>query len=77
MSLQSAFGGGLVQASNKLKFEVRPFETVTVSGLVRKVRGIKSAVTEQSEKASNKIGVCPSVVAMGKPGNMLECQCAF
>ena len=64
---QSGYSG-LVRSTNKIKLELQPFETVTVSGLVRKERGIESAVTEQTEKASSKIGVCPRVVAMDKPG---------
>ena len=40
--------GGLVRSTNKIKHELQPFETVTVSGLVRKERGIESAVAECS-----------------------------
>ena len=63
MFLQSGFRG-LVWSTNKIKLELQSFETVTVSGLVRKERGIESA--EQTEKASSKIAVCPRVVAMEK-----------
>lgn len=61
LSLQNAFVG-LVKSTNKKEFEIRPLETVTVSGFVRKNKSIETAVTETSEKASRKIGVCPRVV---------------
>ena len=36
--------------------------------MIRKQKDTESAVTEQSENASSKIGVCPRVVALNKPG---------
>ena len=70
--------GGLVKLTNKIKLELQPFETIAFSGLVRKQMVIDSAVSEQTEKTSNKIGVCPRVVAMDKPGkNARVSVCVF
>ena len=44
-------------------------ETVTISGFVRKGRNVETAVTEQTEGASSKIGVCPRVDSLDKVGN--------
>ena len=44
-------------------------ETVTISEFVRKCRNVETAVTEQTEGASSKIGVCPRVVSLDKVGN--------
>ena len=43
-------------------------ETITISGLVRKKKHVESAVTGPTEGASNKLGVCPRVVVLNKPG---------
>ena len=43
-------------------------EVKTVSDLVRKQKETKSAITEQADTASSKIGVCPRVVAVSKDG---------
>ena len=43
-------------------------EVRTVSGFVRKQKEAESAITEQAENASSKIGVCPRVVAVNKAG---------
>lgn len=67
LSLHSGFVGS-VRSTNKTSFNVQPFESITVSGLVRKQKETESAVTEQSEKASSKIGVCPRVVKLNRQG---------
>ena len=67
LSLQNAFVG-LVKSTNKKEFEIRPLETVTESGFVRKNKLIETAVTESSEKGSSKIRVCPRVVSMTATG---------
>ncbi|MEW8544528.1 MAG: reverse transcriptase family protein, partial [Candidatus Thiodiazotropha sp.] len=43
-------------------------ETVTLSGIVRKRKEVETAVTESTDKASSRIGVCPRVVALDKAG---------
>lgn len=37
-------------------------------GLVRKKRKVETAITENTETASSRIGVCPRVVALDKTG---------
>ena len=49
-------------------------QTVTVSGLVRKKDNVEAAVTEQTQDASNRIGVCPRVVSLEKNGNYQRVQ---
>ena len=60
--------GGIVRSTNKHPLELQPFETITVSGQVRKHRDIESVVTEATDTASSRIGVCPRVVTLSKPG---------
>ena len=43
-------------------------ETITLSGLVRKKNTIESAIAENTEGASIKLGVCPRVVSLQSPG---------
>lgn len=43
-------------------------EVKTVSGFVRKQKEAESAITEQADRASSKIGVCRRVVAVNKAG---------
>ena len=66
-ALQAGFLGS-VRSTNKTSFQIRPYETVTVSGFVRKQKESEAAVTEQSDKASSKIGVCPRVVRLNRQG---------
>ena len=42
-----------------MTIQVQPNETITVSGFVRKKISADSAVTEQTQRASSRIGVCP------------------
>ena len=60
--------GGIVRSTNNHPLELQPFETITVSGQVRKHRDIESVVTEATDTASSRIGVCPRVVTLSKPG---------
>lgn len=67
VSLQSGFLGS-VRSTNKTSIALQPMEVKTVSGFVRKQKEAESAITEQDERASSKIGVCPRVVALNKAG---------
>ena len=55
-----------VVKSTDTTIQVQPNETVTISGFVRKKRNVESVVTEQTQGASSKIGVCPRVVSLDK-----------
>ena len=66
-ALQSGFVG-LVKSTNRRNVTIEPLQTVTFSGLVRKEKGVETAVTENTENASSRIGVCPRVVALDKAG---------
>ena len=57
---------GVVKSTNKTTIQVQPNETITVSGFVRKKKSVDSAVTEQTQGASSRIGVCPRVVSLDK-----------
>ena len=59
---------GVVKSINKFDIIVQPMETITLSGLIRKKNNMESAVTETTEGASNKLGVCPRVVSLQSPG---------
>ena len=59
---------GVVKSTNKQDIKVQPFETITLSGFVRKSRSVETAVTEQTQGASTRIGVCPRVVSLEQPG---------
>ena len=65
---------GVVKSTNKTDFHIQPMQTVTVSGLVRKKDNVEAAVTEQTQGASNRIGVCPRVVSLEKNGNYQRVQ---
>lgn len=67
LTLQNGFAG-LVRSTNKTNIQIQPMETVTISGFIRKGRDVETVVTEQTERASSKIGVCPRVVSLDKPG---------
>ena len=80
LALHSGFVGS-VRSTNKTSITLQPMEVRTVSGFVRKEKEAESAITEQTENASSKIGVCPRVVAVNKAGrnarvpvNSLTCQ---
>ena len=65
--LQNGFVG-FVKSTNKRDFKIQQLHTVTFSGLVRKEKDIETAVMENTETASSRIGVCPRVVALDSPG---------
>lgn len=67
LSLQNGYIG-FVKSTNKKNIEIKPMETVTISGLVRKRKEVETAVTESTDKASSRMGVCPRVVALDKVG---------
>lgn len=60
---------GIVKSTNKTDMKIQPMEIVTVSGIVRKKDNIESAIMEQTEGASNRLGVCPRVISLEKAGN--------
>ena len=57
---------GIVKSTNNTTIQIQPNETIVVSGFVRKTGNVDSAVTEQTQRASSRIGVCPRVVALVK-----------
>lgn len=57
-----------VRSTNKSPIEIQPFETITVSGLVRKQEHVEFAVTEPTDRTSSKLGICPRIVALYKSG---------
>ena len=59
---------GVVKSTNNFDIIVQPMETITLSGLVRKKCSLEAAVTENTEGASIKLGVCPRVVSLRSPG---------
>jgi len=64
----SANKAGTVKATQR--YVLQPFETRTVTGIVRKQRLVASAVTEvcPSAHCSQKVTVCPRVVSLDRPG---------
>ena len=65
---------GIVKSTNKTDISIQPMQTVSVSGLVRKTDNVEAVVTEQTQGASNRIGVCPRVVSLEKKGNYQRVQ---
>ena len=59
---------GIVKSSNKFPVKIEPNETVTLSGLVRKFKDVEDVVTEPTEGASSRLGVCPRVVKLDAVG---------
>lgn len=60
VSLQTDFAG-VVRSTNKN-------EVVTISAIIRKQREVETVVTDQTDNASIKIGLCPRIVNLNKPG---------
>ena len=58
----------MVKSTNAYDIKVQPKETLTLSGLVRKNRQVEAVITEQTEGASTRIGVCPRIVSLQKIG---------
>ena len=59
---------GVVKSTNKYNLKIQPNESITVSGYVRKISGVDTAVTEATQGASSRIGVCPRVIKLDTPG---------
>ncbi|MCW4346603.1 MAG: pol polyprotein, partial [Candidatus Thiodiazotropha endolucinida] len=57
---------GVVKTTQKIVLQ--PLESRLITGFARKHRDVESAVTEQSEESTSRVGVCPRVVALNKPG---------
>lgn len=59
---------GLVKSTQR--YTLKPFETRTISGFVRKTKEVNSAVTEpcSDDHCSTRVSVCPRVVTLNKPG---------
>ena len=52
-----------------VKIVLQPMEVKTITGFVRKIRDVASAVTESSSDGStSRLQVCPRVVTLNKPG---------
>ena len=65
LSIHNGFVG-FVKSTNKRSVNKEPLHTVTFSGLVRKEREVETAITEKSESASGRLGVCLRVEALDK-----------
>ncbi len=59
---------GQVKSTNQRPLALKPLETVTLSGLARKEYHTGAAVTEPSESASSRVGICPCVVELQQSG---------
>ena len=58
---------GTVKATSKIVLQ--PMEVKTITGFVRKIRDVASAVTESSgDGSTSRLQVCPRVVSLNKPG---------
>ncbi|XP_053406321.1 uncharacterized protein LOC128559152 [Mercenaria mercenaria] len=60
---------GIVKSTQRIN--LKPFETRTVTGFVRKSSPIESVVTEpcDDQHCSSRVDACPRVVTLNKPGN--------
>ena len=59
---------GVIRSTNKVNVKLQPNETITLSGMVKNCRQFESAVTETTQGASSRIGVCPRVVKLESVG---------
>ena len=57
---------GVIKLTNAFNITVQPRETLSPSGFVRKNRQVEAFITEQTEWASTKIGVCHWIVSLQK-----------
>ena len=48
--------------------KIQPNESITVSGYVRKISRVDTAVTESTQGVSSRVGVCPQVIKLDTPG---------
>ena len=67
---------GFVKSTNKYNVDIEPMKTVTFSGLVQKIKNADSAVTENTETATSRLGVCPRVVAIDKSRIISTSSCS-
>ena len=58
----------MVKSTNEYNLKIQRNLSITVSGYVRKIRGVDTAVTEATQGASSRIGVCPRVIKLDTPG---------
>ena len=68
---------GVVKSTNHQDIQVQPFETVTLSGFVRKDKNVETVVTEQTQGASTRIGFVPGLFLLTKLVKEKEFQSAF
>ena len=59
---------GVIRSTNKVNIKLQPNETITLSGMVKNCRQFECAVTETTQGASSRIGVCPRVVKLESVG---------
>ena len=59
---------GIVKSTNKVTISLKPNQSVVLSGIVKSCRQVVSAITESTEGASSRIGVCPRAVKLNKSG---------
>jgi hypothetical protein len=59
---------GIVKSTKR--YTLQPYESKTITGIVRKSRNVESAVTESCSdyNCSTRVSVCPRVVTLAKPG---------
>ncbi|MCG8110256.1 MAG: reverse transcriptase family protein, partial [Candidatus Thiodiazotropha taylori] len=65
---------GIVKSTNKTDVKIQPMQSITLPGLVRKKDSVEAAVTEQTQGASSRVGVCPRVLSLEKKGNYQRVQ---
>ena len=59
---------GNVKSTNKVTVKLKPNESITLSGMVKNCRQVVSAMTENTNGASSRIGACLRVVRLDKDG---------
>ncbi|KAH3864038.1 hypothetical protein DPMN_027050 [Dreissena polymorpha] len=64
LSLGSPLGN--VVSTNNRPMEIQPYQTLTLSGMVRKSDNECIAITEPSESGCKGLGVCPRVVRVAR-----------
>ena len=57
---------GVVKTTQKVVLQ--PIESKIITGFARKARDVESAVTEQAEEGTSRVGVCPRIVTLDNPG---------
>ncbi|KAH3835008.1 hypothetical protein DPMN_108344 [Dreissena polymorpha] len=69
MATSLATNNGFVVSTNRSIVELPLYETMSISGLVRKSTQDSAAFTEPSDKVSGRIGVYPRVFRLDSRGN--------